>query len=357
MFYYIIFYFIVLTVFYSSEKQIKGVVIFWFLFLTLLSGLRYDVGADYMSYVDIFNMIPTTFNNLFPKEVHIEWGAYLLMYIIKALHLNVYVFFFLMSFISFVFLYKSIIKLNPHYAHYSVIIYFAFFFLQYHFNIIRHGVMVSLVWYAFSYIEERNFRKFITYIIIGGTFHILAFAMIPFYWLLNRTYSFKFVLLSLLLSFVLGTVLSNILLAILMMTPLKDSIYYYTELFYANEEISTSISLGTILNTVILIVFIYLFKNKIQSMKIISNALFYALLTIYIFRGFGIFGERIGGLLNLSIIFIIPYFFAIIKKNSYIIVNGIIVLYCILLLSRNLTSINSATGKPQFLPYKTIFSL
>ncbi|MFT0207324.1 EpsG family protein [Bacteroides thetaiotaomicron] len=71
------------------------------------------------------------------------------------------VFFIILSLISFVVLFIVIRRIGCGYIYLPILLYFCLFFCQFQLNIVRHGIMASFVWLAFSYIKECSLKKFV----------------------------------------------------------------------------------------------------------------------------------------------------------------------------------------------------
>ena len=115
---------------------------------------------------------------------------------------------------------------------------------------------------------------------------------------------------------------------------------------------SDKLSLGTI---VYLLVYLWIFAagdkySCVPNFNLVKNALFF-FLYVYCF-----YLEEQGFSQNdfISLIFIMPLLFLIYKGSIRHLCRFILILYCALLLTRNLSSYNIQENKLQFLPYKTM---
>lgn len=356
MIYYVLFVLMSLSLLLKYKGiRTKYVAIFWIILLSLMTSVRSNVGTDYNSYVQIFNMVPTL-GQLLPKTQYIEWGAYLSMSFIKTIFGHVEYWFLFTSLITFSAIYLAIRNLFPNIIGEALLVYFSFFFLQNHFNIIRHGVTAAFLWLAFSYIPKKQLKEYLFAIIIAVSFHISAVFFIPFYWILNRNFP-KLLTVAILIVLLLGgSILQQFIFGLPLAGEIGDAMIYYTQVYYAGQEMSDKLSLGTI---VYLLVYLWICAagdkySYIPNFNLVKNALFFSLCILFLFRGTGVFAERFGGILNISLIFIIPLLFLIYKGSIRHLCRFILILYCALLLTRNLSSYNIQENKLQFLPYKTI---
>lgn len=357
--YYTIFILMALTLLFRSDgTDVRPTVLFWMALLALMAGCRYNVGTDWSSYVKYFQACPDLLH-IFPNESKIEWGGYLLMVIAKTVGGGSGLWFFLMSAISFAAIYRVSRILFPQVLGSALMVYFCFFFLQCHFNIVRHGTMISIVWLALSYASEKKLKPYLMWMLVATSFHITALAFVPLYWVINRRYKAGLTLGILAVLFAVGTKFQQEIFSLGMrLSIVEDKVKYYTEVYYQGHELSNSLSLGTVVYT-----FVYLWIcifptrfERIRHFNIVRNALFFSLCILFLFRGAGVFSERFGNVLNISLIFIAPLFIAVYKGYMRQVCRLALLLYCALLLSRNLSSENVELGIPQFIPYQTIFN-
>lgn len=352
--YLLLFFFGIMTVVFDRFKYLKSeLVVLPFIFLMILfAAVRNDVGADYQQYFHYYNEIKP-FN--FDSEVanRFEFGFFLIASILKYLHAGSPVFFAVIS---------TIILINVLIISYrfkgdlaiTLFIYFCLFYLHQNFNIIRHGLMISFTWLAFSYAKERKLLIFILLIAIAFTFHKIAIFFLPFYWLLKVDLKRWQAILFLAIAsvFYFYDVITAILLRIIPSGDILYKLVYYKDYYYATYGNTSkySITLGILFYLFILIWFI-LRKKKIDlddDIQFIGMALFWALISFFIFNYFRIIVERICNTLFLSLCFLIPFFFKQTLKNEKILYYLLIVLTGFLFLYRNILS----GGGNDFLPYE-----
>jgi hypothetical protein len=249
----------------------------------------------------------------------------------------------------------------PKYALFCMLIYYVCFFHRFQFNQIRHGIMVSFVWLAFTYVERSNLKKYLLFVVIAGLFHSVAFIFIPFYWILKCRFSIKTVFVILLCAYFLGSLVSlvNYLSFLPTESFLAAKIGYYTIDYYAGEDSSQQLTIGFIFNLVVLLITIVNRDKivRIHMINILINCLFCGLTIFLLFRSYGIFVERISSCFYVSLIFLIPIFFLYFPNNKDLKYMSffILLLYAFLLLYKNVTVVESS-GIYQYLPYKTIFN-
>lgn len=359
MVYYTIFVLMAITLaFRTNGAVVKLIVLFWMSVLSLMAGFRYDVGTDWLNYVEYFQMCPDL-SHIYPNDVNIEWGGYLLMAFVKSIGGGPELWFFIMSAISFAAIYRAMRVLFPQVLGSALLIYYCFFFLQCHFNIVRQGTMASFVWLALSYVPQHKLKAYLLWMLVATSIHISALVFIPLFWLINRKYKPILTWGILIALFAVGIKFQKLIFNLdIGLSIIGDKVEYYTENYYQGQELNDNLSIGTIAYTIVYL-WISLFSDRFKNVKnfnLVKNALFFSLCILFSFRGSGVFAERFGMVLNISLIFIIPLFITVYKGYVRQMCRAVLLLYCILLLSRNLSSENSSLGKPQFIPYITIFN-
>lgn len=355
--YILIFLIIVSAIFYVKEnKQYSRFLQLWIItFFAIVVGIRNGVGTDFKAYQNIFN---TPFDQIYYYNQNPLF--ILFCFFFKKLGLGFPTFSFFFSFLTSFIIYKVINRALPKYALYCLLIYYVFFFHRFQFNQIRHGIMVSFIWLAFSYIHSGQLRKYLLCVLVAGLFHSVGFIFIPFYWVLKQIFSIKTVLITLICAFFLGSFI-NIGEALSFLpseSSLAAKVSYYTIDYYAGESSSQQLTIGFFFNLLILLIILKKRKKieEIQMSNTLINCLFCGL-TIFLFcRSYGIFVERISSCFYVSLIFLIPIFFLYLpnKKSLKYICLFALFLYAILILHKNITAVESS-GSFQYLPYKTIF--
>lgn len=167
--------------------------IFFFLII-FVSSLRYDVGTDYFSYKEIFELGLTT-EPLFAalikliKKCHGEYPVF--VFIVFMLSLNIKLFIF------------SKLSYNKGYF-LSLMIFCSFYYIAYEMNAVRQGLALSLTMLASFYaIKKEKIKYFITTMCAILT-HYTAIIFLPFYYIINQRISKKTALILCTISFILA---------------------------------------------------------------------------------------------------------------------------------------------------------
>ena len=359
---------LIFALIFIKSKLFKSIFLYiLFFILSFLTAIRDGIGTDFENYYYIYTAQWSifSFEHLFQNTYKQEPLFVFLGVFTKTLGFSEpYFFFFLISIITFLIFNKAIKNFKFKWTIHFWFLYFCYFFLNFHFNTIRQGIMVSFVWLAFSYIQSKQIKKYITFIFIGSLFHSAAFIFLPFYWLLKINIDKKklfwmalLALIAIITPFLF--IIIDIALRILPTNSLFESLRFYAYIYYINVGVDSfkSITIGLIFNTTLLLI---VFKNKtrlsnnIVGFEIYFNALTFAVFLSYIFSSIGVLVERISGVLFVSLLFLIPLLVIKISKNAAIrlFLYIVFIIYGLLILNANMYK-KELDGNFQFIPYKS----
>lgn len=237
-------------------------------FITFMIGLRYGVGIDYFSYEVAFN---TRYDAFVYEPIYSFF-----MYFIKNQFDKFHYLTFIMILIANSFIYLGLKKRNieKNYLILSILIYtsnVALIFM----NLIRQSVAVSIFFYASKYIEERKFKQYLAFIIIGAGFHSSILLLLPLYFIKNiRISKFKYLIL-IIASYIFAYTKSahTILNFFAYRIPMFSKYYNHSYIFNENIKI---LSLGVLLN----VIFIFILLNIAKEAKNNLDISYYLIGTI-----------------------------------------------------------------------------
>lgn len=239
-------------------SEILGIIILTF--LTFMIGLRYGVGIDYFSYEAGFNMR----YDAFAYEPIYSF----LMYFIKTQFDKFHYLTWILIFLTNVFIYLGLKKRNVkrEYLLLAILIYssnVALIFM----NAMRQGVAVAIFFYCSKFIEERNFKKYLFFILIGAGFHSSIILLLPLYFLKNINMSKTKYLVTVILSYILvyTRVAQTILNFFAYRIPMLSKYYNHRYIFNDNIDI---LSLGVLLNVVFIFALLNVIKEKEFQMEV-----------------------------------------------------------------------------------------
>jgi len=171
--------------------------LFSFLFLSLVLGFRYNVGIDYMNYVNNFKSYQSGI-----KPRNIEIGYELINHLIAFSGFDFWLVFLIFSFIINYFTLKTLKDNSKNYL-LSTIIIFGTGFIFFQTNGIRQAIAIACIFYGSKYIISSDLKKYLFFCTLGLGFHLTAYIMIPFYWLAKIKFKKIILLLGVLISLIL----------------------------------------------------------------------------------------------------------------------------------------------------------
>lgn len=200
---------------------------------------------------------------------------------------------------------------------------------------IRQATAVALCFYALRYVQEKKVWKYMLLVIVACLFHRIAIVMIPFYWLLDRSYNIW--------AYITIMAVGIVVMAIgilwfkpvfLNMSSLLGEGFYNKALEYATSDrfaVSRTISIGFYLNALIFAA-VMLFKKEIEQLpygKIQLNMFCLSLLMYYYGYELIEVSNRVRLFFLIGIIALLPMLLQVLQTNmSKLIATVPILLYC-----------------------------
>lgn len=263
-------------IFSASFIMKKYIFIIWML-LTVISGLRFNVGTDYRAYAQMFiELVNGTANDIWlNKEIGYLW----LVDIVNFFGGNYQLVFFLMSVSITTFFYKGLVyffKGNQTYLLLSTLLFIPiFYFLS--MNIIRQALVAAIFLYSIKFIIQKNFFKYLFVILIATMFHKSAIILFPLYWLLNMRYSNNILLFYFL--FGISLVIANPI-EIMIDMLYSSKIFYISYLRSDDYNIQSSLfSISiTYLSTLLTLSLLLLLNRENKKENILFNSMIFFVL-------------------------------------------------------------------------------
>lgn len=295
--------------------------------MTVILGLRYRVGTDYMNYIHIFELYKSG-----AKPIGVEIGYELLNKIILFFGLNFWGVFFISSAITNYFVLKTFHEKSYNFF-LSVYILFGIGFIFFQTNGIRQALAISLIFYGTKYLIDKNFKKYLLFCLLASLFHISALIMIPVYWF-SRIKLKKFIVILILLIglifFVFPSNLEYILSNILhYLTP---TFYrnYLTEIFSNKGAINTGLFvIGEAFLSIIIYIVLPSNKKLTNQGKVYYNLYLFSILSKLLLGRFNVLNRFINYFTIYHTLFV-PYFFSKIKSvklTKFILFTSILIYY------------------------------
>lgn len=269
IYYFIYFLLLILSFYEISKKKVKLFYCekFIYIFLTIITGLRYKNGTDFKNYEEIFRNI---------ENIHYLENGF--TYLIK-LNNNIFDYnmnFLILSILNFVLLYYGLKKVK--YRFFSLFIYVNIFWIPYSFNALRQSIAMNC--FLIFIQEKKTFKKLLLFF-LAVSFHKISLYIFILYFIfeklnlkLKNTLVKKLPLMTVPLFFIL--ILSS-----------KKIVYFLSSFIpklYEYSLIDYDKSILGIIFRLILIAFISLFWKVFKKDK-----LYVSLYIFYIF-GFLIYG-------------------------------------------------------------------
>ena len=163
----------------SNLKANKKTYIFFsFILLFSVSALRFDVGYDYDNYARAFKKIySSNVVNVYAKD---SYGLYDFICQLFGFSKKGYIYVFaLYSFFTLFFIYKTLIYRNILPLGLFFLICLNFLFISY--DQIRQFLSISIFVYSVKFIEKKEFKNYLVYILIATVIHSSALIVLPFY--------------------------------------------------------------------------------------------------------------------------------------------------------------------------------
>lgn len=277
-------------------------------------GLRWHIMSDTLAYEIEFDTINPVFSWKY-IETHSWWwdkGFVLFTMIVKLINPSFAFFVFINSLVD-ILLFSLCLKKYSNYFLISILAFLAFQGILSEVNLLRNMKSILLFLLSIKDIENRRLISFLLINFVGYTFHSSALLFFPMYWILNRHYKFRFII-----------VISIFITAIYLLglNPIEQFIIQYLDIYGGelkklNTYITTysddiPLSIGTLerLLTLVLVMWTYYKSEKRSSQFTIFFNSFICFYILYALFGFNsVFRDRIPYLFIYSYWFIYPYIF------------------------------------------------
>lgn len=306
-FYYIIWggSYILSAIFLFSNKKVPvSAVLIPIIIIAFFIGYRVDIGADWWNYVYFYNTGDTLerdISQLEPLQRVSRWAIY-------SLGFRYEVFFFIFAIFTMYSIVYVAKKNKISNLFFVLLIYISTIFCSYQMNILRSGIMASCIWIAVAFKIDGQPKKSYLWGLIGGGFHFGGLFFIPVLYLvdkvLNKKFVFALITIALVsLSLKLGQKIESIF-------PVLAQIERVSNYLDADVATEYGLSLGSLFNFCIFIFFFIKHEEDYYNNRFfrsVINMLFLGVVFISIFNMFGTVVTRLGQVMNMSIIFLLPY--------------------------------------------------
>lgn len=330
-----------------TDKQRKLFFLITCLVLFFLSFVRWETGTDWDEYISMFERYSW-------ENTEMSEPLFAFLSLVSKDLFSYYTFFLLIqAIIIFYFQSKSI-------SDYSVYPMMSLFILvgMYIGNIcfVRQTIAVSLTFYSIRYIVSRNFRMFLLFLLLAVGFHYTAVVFLPAWWICNREFSRRKIMLCTFASLFLSSFFLLILTNLGEATGaiIQNKIMSYTGEGAADESYVSPFMavLKTILNRVVFYFLGFYLYDKISEEYPYFRIFFYLFCfgTILCFVTLplsNILG-RLCRYYDISQIILLPYFFAYLSSNF----RKVLCFFFLFAVMALKLYINVMTYEELFIPFK-----
>lgn len=321
--------------------------------IIFIGGFRFEVGADWFSYENLFNGVNSFWDIFSFRE---EKLFMFFQYVCKTIF-NSYSFFvfFLFAF-SFYLKYKVFDKYSTD-IYLSLIIYVYTLFLIYDLNGIRQGMAMAFVLTSIPAILERKKYLFLLLIITACFCHTSAMVFFPFYWLSRVKISTSKILVTTFICLIISTLIKKLILgsSLFQYLLLMDNFSHYSS-YLDNDTTSKEISIISVPVFQRLLVFVIFVLNyeKLKANEVFKRLLmngYFLAIVIFVFLSFNSeYAARLSFYYKSLELFMIPIIVSSQKRLEYKIFLWVLfVLLCLIGMSRLLEVPDNG-----LIPYKSI---
>ena len=309
------------------------------LIMSIICGLRYNVGTDYFIYTKMYNNIKS-----FPR---VEFFFQRLILFMNSIGLNSTHFFLVTSLLITVISYTAI-KRNSKYPAESLFLYITLGYYAFQFNVIRQSLAIGIVLYATKYMYDKKFFKYLFLVLCASLCHTTALIMIPIYFLANINWDKKLKMIIMISMLVLSFAYEPIINLVIKYFP-KYAVY-----LNINNYTFDSAGLGTYLILFFnMIMFGFILKNEKKLIKYNQRNKLYINLVLFSFL-FSFLGLnntvmiRPGYYLSIYLVFILPDLYRVCKLKVKSTNSMILIIFFLLYYMIHLYFFNN------MIPYKAI---
>ncbi|WP_338981970.1 EpsG family protein [Fusobacterium nucleatum] len=236
-----------------NKKELKNVTL---IFLTLFAGLRFNVGADYLSYEYLFNMIKSN------QQTRME----LLYWFLNKISPNYVVLCIITTFLSLYLIFKFINYLDKNNFYFILFGYFSIYYLQWNLSTIRQGLAISVFLYSTIFLFEKKYEKYLFFVLLGGLFHKSLFLAIFLYPIFKYKIKDKYLIMIFLILFVFKRELFEVLEFFILKYKISYSSYILG--FVKKQLINPGVTKTYIIRALIYLFLFYLSKKKISKIRL-----------------------------------------------------------------------------------------
>lgn len=334
------------------KKPFDGIIItVVFMIAAVIVACRNDVGADWYNYKFIF------YNGYDETGVRdkssLEPAFFLVRTAFYYLGFTHAVFFLFLSMVSLLAIRKAAEIFGVRFFMTVFLVYFSMFFLNYQFNIVRHGLMASFVWLGFAYKSKGRIKAAVISMLVALGFHVTALIFVPFLFILEKRFSTTLVIVLLTISYL--AVFLQLSKRIIALFPFLFELER-TAAFVTSEKFTEEygLSLGS---QVQVFLFLFLFfrhrdtYNNNTGFRILLNSLLFNFALLCVLNSFSAIISRVCNAFFMAMIFLLPLFVESLKISTNRLIAEVLITFY-LFLSFQKTFVIQEDGYSEMLPYR-----
>lgn len=322
-----------------------------FMMSAVIVACRVEVGADWSNYKFFFY---NGYEEVGNRDASLIDPLFMLIRnIFYYLDFTHAFFFFVLSLASLFAIHKAADLFGVKYFMIAFLVYYSMFFLNYQFNIVRHGVMASFIWLSFAYKSKGEIKAAIVSALAALGIHIVALIFIPCLFLLNKKFSKPFVFFILVVSYLAFFLhFSERIISLFPILSLLDR----TATYVNSERYTQDVGL-TIGSQILVFLFVFLYfkykalYNNSSGFRILLNAVLFYFLLLCFLNSFSAIVSRVCNVFFMTMVFLLPLFLELLRKQiNRIAVVSLVVCYTLLTLPKTFSI--KEDGYSEMLPYR-----
>ena len=261
----------------NYQKQQKIIAKYFVLILLIIiAGLRYRLAPDTVAYQWFFNDLTPNLYDFFTHDFSTSQASYQYTWVLLNsffyTFFDYYTFQFFLSFLSIYLLYKTSIIFTKNTLLFFYLLFCTIYF-YYTMEVVRQFLALSIVLYSIQFYLSKRKIKAIILLIIALFIHRFAFIILPFYFIILINYKLRSKFIFLLLLFILFYFIHAYI-----VNYSGFELTYFTFDFLAYKGVLFNIGLS-----IILILFMFLYRNYPTSFFNGYKNILYSGLIVYLF--------------------------------------------------------------------------
>lgn len=332
---------------YKRSYQLLALLIY---ILAILTGGRQNVGADWESYQTYYNT-----GYAYDKvSGQMEPLFGLIRTVCYGLGCSYGFFCLVCCLISLLALHKAIRMMGVRNCFMAFLVYLSLFFCNYQFNIVRHGVLASILLLGMSYLAMGKTWKSLFCVIVSCGFHLMGIIFIPLIFIFNKTLSKKwFLIIAGIAILIFIADLSGRIVAAFPFLAMIDRVSSYVD---ADTNEAYKLSIG-IIGFFTIAAFSIFFKRDIYenntAFRICANMVLLGFIVFCGLNAFSAIVQRVGNLLNLGVVILLPFIWQELERTKKrVLVRVLIIIYLALYYPKS-WYFSNGDGEYPMLPFRT----